>query len=346
MRELGGTVALAVAVTLLGACSEVRSSPADTPVAPIPVAAVTVGAGSVDESRRLTGTVRARHETALAFKTSGRIARMLVEEGQRVAAGQLLAKLDPTETAADAAIAQAELARAAAEAERLRQLLRNGWVTQARVEAAEAALAAARARASASAFDLQLTRVSATSEGMVLARHAEAGQIVAAGQPVVTIAETRRGWVLAVPMADTDIAALRMGQILPVRVPGLPTTVSGRVVEMAGRSDPNSGLFDVEIALPAHVALRTGLIGSVELRGAASDGRLALPPGAIFNARADEGFVYVIEAGRARLRKVTLGAFGERGIIVSRGLRAGEHIVLGGGGRLYDGAEVRVAHAG
>ena len=337
-------LALLAPTALLAACGE--AAPQAQPTEPLPVHAVQVGQAQDGETIAATGTVHARRETVLAFTTPGRIAALTVDEGDRVRGGQLLASLDPARVGAAASSARAEARRRGADLGRLQSLYRQGWVTRTQLDAAEAAAQSAQAQVRATAFDVDAARVEAPGAGLVLRRHAEPGQIVMAGEPVVTLAEADEGFVLRVPLADRDLRRLSVGQPAAVRIGALGTPpLAGRIIEIGGRSDSATGTFEAEIALPMIEGLRSGLIGDAEIvaAGPATGTTIAVPPLAVFAARAGEGFVYVVRSGRARARLVRLGTVDDRRVEVVAGLRPGERVIVTGIDRLRNGMPVRVS---
>ena len=331
----------------LGACGG-GGEPAT--VAAEPAALVALAEAQSDStagSLLVIGTVRAKRETALAFNTNGRIATILVDGGDRVSKGQLLAQLDPAAISADDAAARAEVVRAEADLKRMTELNAKGWVAKSRVETAQATASSARARLASVAFNLRYSRIYALSAGTVLKRQAEPGQIVAAGTPIVTIGEAREGFVLRAPLSDNGLATVKVGQVAIVSIPAVGAApISGRVSEVAGRGDERTGTFDVEVALPAMPGLRSGLIGEARITasGSVSSDEVIIPASAIWQARADEGFVYVVDPATsvARSRIVKLGKLNDMMLVVTSGLKAGERVAISGIERIRDGGKVRL----
>ncbi len=295
-----------------------------------------------------TGTVRLRRETPLAFVSDGRIRAIEVRAGDVVRAGQMLAGLDRTAIDAAAVSADARASQATAELRRQRELNRAGWVSKARVEAAEATARAAEAERSGAQFTRRFASINAPAAGVVLARLAEPGQTLPAGTPVVILVEFGSGFVLRVPLGAGDAAGLARGQAATVRFrDGAAPAMAARIIEMAGRADEATGTFQIEFALPAHPALRSGLIADVELPRPAGAGALRIPASALFAVRADEGFVWMLDprTGKVAARLVKLGPVSAGGVDVASGLRAGEFIVGAGVDRLIEGQSVRPAGA-
>lgn len=291
------------------------------------------------------GTAAWRQEAPLGFTTAGQIARVLVNEGDRVRRGQLLAVLDTTALQADLHAAEAEAVRAAADARRIERLARDGWVTKPRVEAAQAQAGTAAAQVEARGFALRTARIAAPSDGVVLARLAEPLQVIAAGSPVVVLGEAARGYVLRVPVNDRIAARLTVGAPAQVTFAALgPRPLAGTIVEIGGKARQTTGTFDLEIALPPTPGLRSGMIGRASLLHA-PDGparRLLVPAMALQSPRAGEALVYVIDAANhAHLRGVTLGETTDAGVEIVAGLRPGETIALSGFAEITDGTLVR-----
>lgn len=340
--------ALSLAAVISACSSEAPPPPAATPALPVRLATVRPVSGSA--LLVVAGTVRLKRETPLSFNTPGRIADIMVREGDRVAAGQVLARLDITSLGAAQASAQAELVRARSDLARLEDLFKKGWVTAPRVEQARATMASAQARLRAAGFDVGLAVLRAPSAGVVLSRPGEPGQIAQPGQAVLTLGEMGQGFVLRVPLADRDAARVKQGQPASVHIAALgPAALQGQVSEVGARGDDGTGTFRIEVKLPANPRLASGQIGEAELLlGPAQAGApLIVPATAVFSARADEGFVYVLEpvTRRVRQRQVALGEVAEAGVIVTSGLQPGEQVVTSGIDRLRNGQVVQIAAA-
>ena len=333
-------------IPLLAACGDAQPAPKANP---LQISTITVGQEAPAQAIEAAGTAALRREIPLGFTTPGQIARITVQEGDMVRRGQVLATLDMTSVDASLEAADAERDRAGAELNRLKQLYAQGWITKSRLEGAEAAARSASANVAARRFSLQTARVVAPADGTVLSRTAEPGQIIDAGMPVVTLGDASSGFVLRVLLADRDAVRIRAGVPAEVRFDALPGTVlSGSVIEVGGRSDRGTGAFVAEIALPADPRLRSGLVGraAIAAPAAAVSSRLVIPPTAIFAIRAEEGFVYVIDAQkRAKARRIALGPLSETGIEVLSGVNRGDVIAVSGLDRMRDGAVVAAVGA-
>lgn len=297
------------------------------------------------------GTVALRRETELGFTTSGRVARITVNEGDRVRSGQILAALDQTVVASGLATATAERERAAAEYRRSEELIQSGWITRPRLESARAAYRAADAAVRNAGYQRDAATVTAPGPGVVLARLAEPGQVLPAGAPVLVLGEEASGYVLRVPLTDRDTTRIAPGALAQVTLEALgPEPVGGNVIEISGRADKATGTFFVEVALPPRSGLRSGQIGRVHIqarRTGKQEGILIVPPAAIFAARAGQAFTYVYDGNtrRVRLRRVTVSDTSDAGVAVMGGVRPGEWVAVSGLDRLRDGMAVQAIRA-
>jgi RND family efflux transporter MFP subunit len=315
----------------------------------LPVSLHRVGTAGMALDTHATGTVRLRRETPLAFVNDGRVRTVQVREGDRVRAGQMLASLDRMAIDAQAQAAAARSRQADAELRRQRELAARGWVSAARVESAVASAEAARAELSGAQFSQRFSTITAPAGGVILARLAEPGQTVAAGSPVLTLGEFSSGFVVRVPLPAGRVAGLSAGDVADVTFrDGAAPPMKARIIEIAGRADPATGTFQVEFALPADPALRSGLIADVVLSGAgAAAAGLAIPATALFSARADEGFVWRYDPASRKVgaRMVRLGRVSDDGVEILSGLARGDRIVAAGVDRLSEGQAVKVVQA-
>jgi RND family efflux transporter MFP subunit len=311
----------------------------------IPVQVVSVQRSSAIRMISAVGTVRYRRETPLGFTTAGKVARVRFEEGDFVKRGALLAALDTTSVGADLSVARAERDRAQSEYGRLASLYKDGWITKARFESADAALKSADARLSQAGFASGTAQLYAPSSGVVLVRSAQPGQIVAAGSPALILGEADAGFVFRVPVIDKDATKLRVGMTANIIIDSLGTTpVSGTISEIDGRANEATGAFTIQFAIAPRAKLRSGQIGTANIAMPASeDGSLQIPSSALFGVRTGEGLVYVVDAktNRVETRNVTIQRIMDTSVVVSGGLMPGDVIVISGTEKLRTGSRVK-----
>ncbi len=342
MRYWVGFTILAAAT--LSACSNGDSKKAAPPEDIFPVQTVIVQPGNLMRTLNAIGTVRYRRETPLGFTSNGKVATVRFNEGDFVKRGALIAALDTTVVGADQNVADAERARAQADFDRIAELYKEGWVTKARYEAAEAAAKAASARVSQARFATGTAQLYAPASGVILSRVVEPGQVVAAGTPAVILGQADQGFVFRVPVIDRDAAQLRVGMSAEISLDalgGAPFTAT--ISEIEGQANAATGAFTVLFAIPAQARIRAGQIGTAKINlPAAQDGALQIPASALFSVRTGEGIVYIVDGkDRVEARSVVIERVADDFVIVRGGLQQGERIVVSGGEKLRVGAKVR-----
>jgi len=326
--------------------SEPEAKPKSTD--PIPAAVTTVQPASESETLNAAGTVRLRRETALGFTTGGKVASVRYEEGDRVKRGAILAALDNSTVAADLSAARAERDRAEAEYGRIEKLFKEGWVTKSRLEQSEAAARAARARIEATEFASRTSYIRAPSSGIILSRNIDAGQIVTAGMTAMVLGEIDKGFVLRVPMTDSDAARINVGMPAKVLLSAVSKTpLDAAVSEKDGRADARTGTFEVNFLLPASDRLRSGQLGMVEVQvSREAEATFAIPANAIFGVRTGEGLVFVVDdKNRVKQRNVQIGKLTDKYLEILSGLTEGEVIVTRGVEKLRDGDLIKPIRA-
>jgi RND family efflux transporter MFP subunit len=290
------------------------------------------------------GRLKADTEAALGFNSAGVIAAVEVDIGDRVKAGQTLARLDATVLDAEAREAAEHVTRAARDLARLEDLARRQLVARQQRDDAHTSLQVAEARLRAARFGQRFGRLVAASDGTVLARLAEPGEVVAAGKPVLRVSGADRGWVLPVTLADRDGLLVREGDAAIVRFDALPgRAIAATVARVAGEASATSGGVVVELAI-RHDALplRSGLVGKARITIETRDNGMRIPTSALLDAGPESGRVFVVEDGVARVRTLRLGEVRADGVDVIDGLAGDEAIVVVGAAFLEDGAPVAV----
>lgn len=338
---LGRTIiSILIGLVCLTGCSvsEPKAKPKSTD--PIPAAVTIVQPASESETLDAAGTVRLRRETSLGFTTGGKVASVRYEEGDRVKRGAILAALDNSTVAADLSAARAERDRAESEYARIQKLFKDGWVTKSRLEQSEAAARTARAQIESAEFASRTSYIRAPSSGIILTRNIDAGQIVTAGMTGLVLGEIDKGFVLRVPMTDSDAARLSVGMPAKVLVSAISDAPLDAVVsEKDGRADERTGTFEVSFSLPASDRLRSGQLGMVEVQVAReTSATFAIPANAIFGVRTGEGLVFVVDdKNRVKQRNVQIGKLTDKNLEILGGLAAGEVIVTRGVEKLRNG---------
>lgn len=302
------------------------------------------------------GSVAAKTEVDLGFPVQGTVATRLVDTGDVVLRGDLLAQLDPEDFDADVraaeagvAVAQANLRSATDARDRAKQLSGRGIDAATRLEDTERALTAAQARhdqamaSLASAQEIRsYARLTAPQDGVVTQVHAEAGATLAAGQRIVTLAGVRDREVV-IDLTEQDVANLDIGATFTAELIALPDmqakAVLSRIDPVADRSTRTRRLH-LSLDPAADDSFRLGALAMVT-PDTQADSALSLPRSAILTPdTAPQIWVVDRSTNTVHARPVTLGAaFGDR-IRITQGLLAGDEVVLKGINSLTDGQTV------
>jgi RND family efflux transporter MFP subunit len=345
-----GIILVAAMAALAAGCG----GPDETTVtrAPPPAAVRAEPVASIDTAHqtRAVGVLAPRDEIRLSFKVGGVVERVLVESGDLVRKGQLLAELKRAEV--DAAVSQASEAadKARRDLERAKRLRADEVATEEQVENLTTAYNVARSNLETARFNARFARIEAPSDGIVFERTVEGGELVQAGQPVVVLGATTSGWVVRFGLSDRDIVRVDPGTIAEVRFDAFPGRVfEGKVTRVGAASDRMTGTFEVEVEVqPDGARFARGLVAKVSLPLAQMPETAAtatvVPVTALVEADGLRATVYVLDPrGNVAHRKdVTIGPVLGEQVIISEGLTVGESIITDGAAWLTDGRAVRV----
>ncbi|MBK5570874.1 MAG: efflux RND transporter periplasmic adaptor subunit [Ensifer sp. SSB1] len=350
------TIALisTLSATLAG-CSEEQSETSQI-VRPVKVIEI----AQADNVRQLSysGAVRARTEMNLGFRVSGKIVERVVNVGDRVNVGDLLARVDPTDYELAVRSASANLDAAERQVEtvelvrdRAKQLLARKFASQAQFDQAVlsynqavATRDAAKSALSQAQNQVVYTSLAADRPGIVTSINADVGQVVGSGTPVATVAvEGEKEVQVAVP--ETEISNFRAG--LPVKVgiwsdAGL--SLDGTVREVAGSADQQSRTFSVRVSLPNDPRVLLGMTATIEASAGNGASLVSVPLSALAEK---DGYpiVWVVDRGTetVRSRPVTLADFTADGVRVTEGLNVGDLVVAAGTQFMTDDLKVTIS---
>jgi len=325
---------------LLAACSK----EALPPEPPRPVITRVLGEKADRAAPSYAGEVRSRYETPLGFRIPGKIAARLVDAGALVEAGQVLARLDPADTALSAAAAQAQLSLAEADARRYRELRDKNFVSQAALDAKETTRTAARAQADLARNQSAYTLLKADHAGVVGLVSAEVGQVVSAGQTVFRVSRPD-SLEVAISIPELHMPELRAGKDAEVTLWADDQARYKAVLrELSSVADPVTRTYAARVAIlnpDARVLL--GMTANVRFLRAAGDVPLSVPLTAIFQ-QGGQPALWIVSAEQAvSLRPVEVLSYGETAALLGGGVKAGERFVVSGVHKLTAGEKIRLA---
>ena len=350
-------MALIAALALAG-CRQAAEAPKEE-IRPVRV--VTIDRVNSGDSVQLTGTVQAETEVNLSFRIDGRMIERVVDVGDAVAAGAVVARLDPSNEESALQGARAVMAGARAQLveqrnsfQRQKDLLAQNFISKAAFDLAAANLQSAESAAQSAQSQVELaqnrlayTRLIADAPGIVTATGAEPGEVVPAGRMVIQVARKGgRDAVFDVPAQLKD-SAPRNPEITIVLNTDPRVIAKGRVREVSPRADPRTGTFQVRVGLinpPESMRLGSIVSGRMRLDERSS---MQVPAAAIVRAQ-QQPAVWVVDpkTQTVALRNIDVERFDGDRVVVKSGLAAGDVVVAAGAQALRPGQRVRLLGAG
>lgn len=338
---------------LMSGCSKTATAIEEVPL----VRSEIIKTNGSGQNASYPGEVRGRYETQLAFQVSGKIVKRNVDPGSKVNPGDVLMEIDSKDiqqtvniSSAQVSSAASQLQLAQANLERYRTLFEQGAISRAQLdqyqnayEVAQAAVRQSSAQYTQGTNQLSYSSLVADSSGIISAVNAEAGQVVSAGQVVLTLVKDgEREVEISVP--ENRVDELRTAGQVQIHFWALPNvTTEGKVREISPIADKVSRTYKVRITLinpPA--AINLGMTANVAVaQSAGSAQTLYIPLSAVYQT-GDTPNVWVISNDSVTLRPVKIGAFGDNTVQVLEGLQDGERIVTAGVQKLKEGQKVRI----
>jgi membrane fusion protein, multidrug efflux system len=303
-----------------------------------------------------SGEVRGRYESRLAFQVNGKIIKRFVEIGSTVRAGDALLQIDSKDlqqlvnsNSAQVYGAESQLKLAESNLNRYKQLYDHGVVSRAVLDQFEnqydAAVAATRqtsAQLSAGENQLDYSTLYADHSGVISNINVEAGQVVSAGQPVMTLVQDGE-WEVEISVSENRIDELRKLPQIKVAFWALPNvSADGTVREIAPMADPLTRTYKVRISLiNPSPEIKLGMTASVTLLGIEAQSSATIPLSAVYQ-NGDTPCVWVVTDDTVTLRPIQTGKFGNGTVQVVAGLQPGDRIVTAGVHKLSEGQKVKL----
>ncbi len=352
---LPGLFALFAVPALTGCGSDANSSsPPETDDAPvsIPVEVSEVSFGNVSSSYAGTATLVPERQTTAVAKLGGTALEILVEEGDRVEAGQVLARLERDRYEFQARQTEARLRKLENELKRASELHDRDLISTDEYERIRFDTEAQRATNDLARLDLAHTDVRAPIAGVVADRMVKVGNLVTQNQPLFMIDDFDPLWaVLHVP--ERELNLLGQGQQATLQVDAFPgREFAGQVLRVSPVVDAESGTFKVTVTFSDDSGrLRPGLFGRVSV---VHDSRHNVPlvPQTALLSEDGETAVFVATPRQdgsghtVERRTVRTGYSGSGGVEILEGLGKGESVVTAGKNSLRDGADIRIIETG
>jgi len=320
-------------------------SAADT----IPVKVLSLQKSGTTAEMIASGQFTTDDETYLSFLTGGIIKQLLVKEGDRVRKGQLLATLDLTAINAMVNQAKTGLEKAKRDLERATNLQKEGFATLEQMQNAQTAVDIATQQLESARFNLRYSEIRAVSDGFILKRFVNQGQLVATGTPVFQTNGAGAGkWVLRVAVSDREWNAINVGDVAEITAEATGNKVMQAVVSRkASGSDPYTGTFSIDLQLTGKqdVQLASGMFGKARIQPSGKQDSWEIPYGALLDGNAGEGFVFVTDDNRTVKKiPVTIAGVKQESVVVSAGLEGHRQLIVSGSAYLSEQSRIRIVY--
>jgi RND family efflux transporter MFP subunit len=358
-----GAIAVVVLLVVIAAvvmgrsASETKDAKAAAASASGQVPTVTVivpGRSQVARTVIASGPLAAKRDQPIGIAgQGGRVTRVLVDAGAWVRAGQVLAVVDRSVQAQQAAqlAAQVEAAKANAALaqsnyERALALQGRGFVSKAEIDSKKATRDAANAQVRVAQAQLAGTRaqigqldVIAPASGLILERNVELGQIVSPGSGALFRIAEGGQMEMRAQLSQQDLAAVHVGMPATVTPVGSERSYNGSVWQVAPVIDPQSRLGEVRIAIPYVAAIRPGGFAEAKISSGTTVAPL-LPQSAVLSDHKGN-YVYIVDGkNQVERRNIKIGTVDDQGVTIAEGLSGTEAVVLSAGPFLNPGQKV------
>ncbi|WP_137934145.1 efflux RND transporter periplasmic adaptor subunit [Mesorhizobium comanense] len=350
--SVAGVVAFALG---LAGCSQEKTEVKDI-IRPVKV--VEIAPAHDTRTLSYSGSVKARIESALAFRVNGKITERLVDIGQHVAPGDVLARVDRSDYDLSVKSAQASLDAAERQVEtvelarkRAEQLFAKNFAPKSQLEQAtltyDQAVAtrdSARSTLAQAKNQVGYTELKADRDGIVTSVNADVGQVVGSGTPVVTVAvDGEKEVLIAVP--EMEIAEFKPGKSVKAGFwSDSALALDGKVREVAGSADPQSRTFAVRVSLPNDPRVLLGMTANIEASAVNEKQMVSIPLSAL--AKQDsQSIVWTVDRGAdtVHARPVKVAEFAADGVRVADGLKPGDIVVAAGTQFMTENLKVKLA---
>jgi RND family efflux transporter MFP subunit len=318
------------------------------------VSVVVPGRSQVARTITASGPLAARRDQPIGVPgEGGQVTRVLVDAGSWVRQGQVLATIDRSVQAQEAAqlaaqvqVARADAALAQNELDRAQALVGRGFISKADVDRRAAARDAAVARVRVAQAQLNAARarvgrldVRAPTSGLILDRSVEVGQVVSAGSGALFRLALGGDMEMRAQLSQQDIAAARIGMPVQVTPIGVNETVIGRVWQVSPIIDPQSRQGEVRIAIPYTPAIRPGGFAEAKITAGSTTAPM-LPQSAVLSDSRGN-YVYIVNnKDVVERRDIRIGTVDNAGVTIAEGLSGQERVVLSAGPFLNPGQKV------
>ncbi len=322
-------------------CNRLSGSEA-TAVKPVTVKTMKVDTSNDVHQREYVGTIESENSVDLSFQVNGNIDRILVQEGQSVQKGQLLATLNTATLSNNYNIAKVSLTQAQDAFDRYSKLYTNKSLPEIKYIEVKSALEQAQANERIAHKNLQDCNLYAPFSGVIGQKVQEAGANVMPGTPVATLMSIGSVKVkIAIP--ENEISSIKVGDTSQVKITALRNnTFTGKVIEKGVIANAISHTYDIKVELDnPEKKIMPGMVCKAYLTNNNNQGSIIVPLKSVQVDASGKNFVWVTDENKAVYKEVQTGELIGNGIAIKNGLTGGENLIVEGYQKLSPGLSVK-----
>ena len=277
-----------------------------------------------------SGKIMSEEELKLSFKTGGVIHSILVNEGEKVNKGDVLATLNLSEINAMVNQAKLGLEKAKRDFERAKNLYNDSVATLEQYQNAKTALEYAKSSVEIAEFNRKYSSINAPCNGIILKRLAEENELIAQGYPVFLFGSTNKNWLFKANVVDKEIVLIEIGDKAVIEIDAFPEEkFKAEVIEIGKFADPYTGTYEVELKVDNNNKnFVSGLIAKAKISTIKKESFILIPYNSLIEANEAEGFIYKIIDGEIVKTSIKISKIIDEGILAkSNGLKQGDVIV-------------------
>lgn len=330
---------LAASGLLATSCGERQEQEREAPA--VSVEEIEASLSHEYDSHSYSGTVEEKNGTPLSFPNGGTISQILVNMGDAVRKGQLVAMTDTTQASDAVEMARATLRQAEDTYSRMKQLHDAGSLPDIKWVETESKVDQARIQEKMARKHLADCSLRSPIDGVVSQRNAEAGQVVAPSAPVVTIV-TAHDLEVSISVPESEVRNISVGQHAQIGIEAAGAgKVRGVVSERGVKADPLSRSYTVRLRIEGTTdGILPGMVATVAMERAGGESAIVLPAEAVLLADDNSNFVWVDEGGTAKRKRVTCTGFAADGVVIGSGLSEGDKVIVRGQHKICTGTKV------
>lgn len=294
-----------------------------------------------------SGLITTGTESRLSFKTGGIVTSILVQEGQTVTKGQLLATLDQTEIDAQVSQAKNNLDKTRRDLERVERLFKDSAATLEQYQNVKTAYDVANESSRIAGFNKTYSTIRANANGKVIRKFVNEGELVGGGSPVLMInSADDNDWIVRIGLPDVDWVRIKKGDKAVVRTDAYPGETFDAVISLISEgADVVSGLYMVEVKINSKSKkFASGLVANVEITPSSQQKLKSIPIEAIVEGSGSNAFVFVASDDNKSVKKipVRIAYLLDNKAMISGGLDSIQKVITAGSAFLTENSTIKV----